>query len=71
MPIGTARRGSGTPRFYGYFLEHFHRPVYGGIYDPGSPLAGQHGLREDVLDAVRRQERRLSQAGGNETVNPS
>jgi alpha-L-arabinofuranosidase len=41
-------------RFNGYFLEHFHRQVYGGVYDPGSPLADESGLREDVLAAIRR-----------------
>jgi alpha-N-arabinofuranosidase len=41
-------------RFFGYFLEHFHRQVYRGIFDPDSPLAGAHGFREDVLEAARR-----------------
>jgi hypothetical protein len=27
--------GVRDPLFYGYFLEHFHRQVYGGVYDPG------------------------------------
>jgi alpha-L-arabinofuranosidase len=38
---------------YGQFLEHFHRQVYGGVYEPGSPLAGPDGLRRDVIDALR------------------
>ena len=46
--------GVRDPLFFGYFLEHFHRQVYGGVYDPGSPLAGDNGFRGDVLDAVRR-----------------
>jgi alpha-L-arabinofuranosidase len=49
-------RSAGTrgDLFFGYFLEHFHRQVYGGAFDPGSPLADEHGFRRDVLDAVRR-----------------
>lgn len=39
---------------YGQFLEHFHRQIYGGIFEPGSPLADEHGFRKDVLEALRR-----------------
>jgi len=28
---------------YGQFLEHFHRQVYGGVFDPGSPLPTEEG----------------------------
>jgi alpha-N-arabinofuranosidase len=45
--------GRRDPRIYGYFIEHFHRQVYGGIYDPASPLADESGLRVDVLRALR------------------
>ena len=38
---------------YGQFLEHFHRQVYGGVFDPDSPLADEKGLRKDVLEACR------------------
>jgi alpha-N-arabinofuranosidase len=38
---------------YGQFLEHFHRQVYGGVYEPGSPLAGGCGFRLDVIAALR------------------
>ena len=38
---------------FGQFLEHFHRQVYGGIFEPGSPLAGRDGLRTDVIAALR------------------
>ena len=38
---------------YGQFLEHFHRQVYGGVFEPGSPLSNEKGLRKDVLDACR------------------
>ncbi len=38
---------------FGHFLEHFHRQVYGGVYDPGSPLADENGFRRDVIEALR------------------
>ncbi len=38
---------------FGQFLEHFHRQVYGGIFEPGSPLADERGFRLDVIKAVR------------------
>ena len=38
---------------FGQFLEHFHRQVYGGVFEPGSPLADQHGFRMDVVEALR------------------
>ena len=39
---------------YGHFIEHFHRQIYGGVYDPQSPFADEDGLRRDVLEAMRR-----------------
>jgi alpha-N-arabinofuranosidase len=39
---------------YGHFLEHFHRQIYGGVYEPGSPLSDGHGFRADVLEAMRK-----------------
>lgn len=38
---------------FGQFLEHFHRQVYGGVFEPGSPLANKAGFRMDVIDALR------------------
>ena len=38
---------------YGQFLEHFHRQIYGGIYDPGNPLSDGDGFREDVIEALK------------------
>jgi alpha-L-arabinofuranosidase len=38
---------------FGQFLEHFHRQVYGGVFDPGSPLSDENGFRVDVVDALR------------------
>lgn len=26
---------------YGQFLEHFHRQIYGGVFDPGNPLSDE------------------------------
>jgi alpha-N-arabinofuranosidase len=43
-----------NPMLYGHFLEHFHRQIYGGVYDPGSPLSDEDGFRTDVLEALRR-----------------
>ncbi|MGN6742749.1 MAG: alpha-N-arabinofuranosidase [Amnibacterium sp.] len=37
---------------FGHFVEHFHRQVYGGVFEPGSPLADAQGFRLDVLDAL-------------------
>jgi alpha-L-arabinofuranosidase len=38
---------------FGGFLEHFDHQVYGGVFDPGSPLADAHGFRKDVLAALK------------------
>ncbi len=42
-----------SPLIFGGFIEHFHRQVYGGIFDPGSPLADHRGFRTDVIEAVK------------------
>ncbi len=42
----------------GGFIEHFHRQIYGGIFEPGSPLSDEKGFRKDVIAALR--ELRLS-----------
>jgi alpha-N-arabinofuranosidase len=39
---------------FGSFAEHLGRCIYGGIYEPGSPLADEQGFRKDVLDALKR-----------------
>jgi alpha-N-arabinofuranosidase len=46
--------GQVDPRIFGGFLEHMGRAVYGGVYDPESPRADEHGFRADVLEALRR-----------------
>ena len=48
------RLGSISDNLFGGFAEHLGRCIYGGILDPGSPLADEDGLRTDVLDALRR-----------------
>jgi alpha-L-arabinofuranosidase len=49
-------RTSGTidRNLFGGFAEHLGRCIYGGIYEPGSPLADENGLRKDVLASLRR-----------------
>ena len=42
-----------SPRLYGSFVEHLGRAVYDGIYEPGHPLADQHGFRTDVIALVK------------------
>lgn len=42
------------PMIYGQFLEHFHRQIYGGVYEPGSPRSNSSGFRVDVLEALKR-----------------
>ncbi len=37
----------------GSFLEHLGRAIYGGIYEPGSPLADANGFRRDVIEEIR------------------
>ena len=46
--------GRVDPRVFGGFLELMGRAVYGGVYDPESPLSDGDGLRTDVLEALRR-----------------
>ena len=45
--------GEVNPTIYGNFVEHLGRCVYGGIFDPGSPLSDDMGFRKDVLEAAR------------------
>jgi alpha-L-arabinofuranosidase len=62
----TRTLGQIDRRIYGNFAEHLGRCIYGGIYEPGSPLADEDGFRRDVLEAVRRlQVPVLRWPGGN------
>ncbi|MDP4896190.1 MAG: alpha-N-arabinofuranosidase [Akkermansiaceae bacterium] len=45
--------GKPDPRFFGSFVEHLGRCVYGGIYEPGHPTADENGYRMDVMELVR------------------
>lgn len=38
---------------FGHFIEHFHRQVYGGLFEPGSDLSDERGFRLDVIDAMK------------------
>ena len=46
--------GKRSPMLYGHFIEHFHRQIYDGIYDPGNPLSDEDGFREDIIEAMRK-----------------
>ena len=48
------RIGRIDERLFGSFIEHLGRAVYGGIYEPGHPLADEAGFRRDVIDAVKK-----------------
>ncbi len=50
----TRVTGKADPMIYGHFLEHHHRQVYGGVFDPSSRFADEDGFREDVIEALRR-----------------
>ena len=41
------------PRLMGAFLEHLGRAIYGGIYEPGSPLSDENGFRKDVIKEMQ------------------
>lgn len=47
MKIGEIDR-----RIFGSFIEHLGRAVYGGIYEPGHPLADEEGFRTDVIEMI-------------------
>ncbi|MCL2057998.1 MAG: alpha-N-arabinofuranosidase [Oscillospiraceae bacterium] len=45
--------GKVDPRLYGSFIEHIGRAVYGGIYEPGHPLADDMSFRKDVIELTK------------------
>ena len=51
--ISTVRPQAYDPMIFGSFLEHFHRQIYGGVFDPGSKLADADGFRTDVIAALK------------------
>jgi alpha-N-arabinofuranosidase len=42
-----------SPMLFGGFIEHFHDQIYGGLFEPGSPLADAQGFRKDVIAAMK------------------
>ena len=46
--------GEADKMLYGHFLEHFHRQIYGGVYDPESKFADEDGFRSDVIEAIKK-----------------
>jgi alpha-N-arabinofuranosidase len=44
--------GTVDPRIFGGFIEHLGRCIYGGVFEPGSPLSDEQGFRRDVMEAV-------------------
>lgn len=58
--------GSIDRNIFGGFIEHLGRSIYGGISEPGSPLADSDGIRTDVFDAIcRLQMPIIRYPGGN------
>ena len=54
VDVSLASPGTAYSRnLFGHFVEHFHRQVYGGLFEPGSPLSDEQGFRTDVIDALR------------------
>jgi alpha-L-arabinofuranosidase len=41
------------PMIFGGFIEHLGKQIYGGFFEPGSPLADSEGFRLDVIGAIR------------------
>ena len=55
-----------SPLLFSGFAEHLGRAIYEGMYDPESPQADEHGLRKDVLAALRELNfRAMRYPGGN------
>lgn len=47
------RVGETDKRIFGSFIEHLGRAVYGGIYQPDSPLSDENGFRKDTLELIK------------------
>ena len=39
---------------FGGFIEHFDGQVYGGLFEPASPLSDHQGFRKDVIEAMKK-----------------
>ncbi len=46
--------GQKSSCFFGSFIEHVHRCLYPGIFDPESKLADENGFRKDVIEEIRK-----------------
>ena len=54
IKIDTDRqKGQIDKLIYGNFIEHLGRCIYGGVYEPGSPLSDDKGFRKDVMTATQ------------------
>ena len=53
VPVKDAKAITYSPMIFGHFMEHFDTQVYGGIFEPGSPLSDEDGFRKDVIEALR------------------
>ena len=60
----SASRTPFNRMLFGQFLEHFQRQVYGGVFEPGSPLADEKGFRTDVISALARIESASCEVAG-------
>ena len=49
----SARSVAYSPMIFGGFLEHFDHQIYGGVFEPGSPLSDKRGFRKDVIAALK------------------
>ena len=49
---GELKIGEIDRRVFGSFIEHLGRAVYGGIYEPGHPMADEDGMRLDVIKMI-------------------
>ena len=46
--------GEVDKRIYGSFIEHLGRAVYEGIYQPESSFSDEQGMRQDVIELIRK-----------------
>ena len=46
--------GQRSPMLYGHFIEHFHRQIYDGIYDPGNAHSDEDGFRTDIIEVMKK-----------------
>ena len=49
-----------SPMLFGGFIEHFHRQIHGGLFEPGSDLADERGFRTDVIAAMKDSVQKVS-----------